>query len=83
MTMPQEPTYRQLDTWVRQGYLHPHNNGQGTGNHRYWPPAERRVADLMARLKNAGLDVPTAHRVARGDRELAPGITITIDGESP
>lgn len=74
--LPAGATYRQLDHWVRLGYLHP-LGGRGSGSVRAWPPGELAVADCMARLVAAGLRPEAAHRVARGG-DLAPGITIAI-----
>lgn len=59
-----EPTYRQLDYWVRRGYLHP-VGGVGHGNPRDWPLSELRVARAMAVLTEAGLTVKAAHDIAR------------------
>lgn len=62
-------TYRQLDYWIRAGYLHPlrRRGGEGTGSPRVWPDAER-----MAILACAGLTLPAAHHAARHDGFL-PG----------
>jgi len=81
------PTYRQLDHWVRRGYLNPGNANAGTGNYRQWPAGELRIANLMYRLIQAGLTPAAAARVARagvgGAAELAPGIRIVIDERPP
>ncbi len=71
-------TYRQLDHWVRRGFLHPRNPNPGSGYTTVWPAEELRVAARMGRLVKAGLVLDVAHRIARGDTILAPGITITI-----
>lgn len=64
-------TARQLDHWVRVGYLRPEGQG-GTGNAYDWPQAEVRAAVVMARLVEAGLTPAGAARAARdGCRELA------------
>lgn len=70
-------TYRQLDYWVRAGYLHPVPMGGkeraepvdgGTGNWRDWPNEELRMAREMGLLVAAGLIPEVAHRVARNRR---------------
>jgi len=70
-------TYRQLDHWVRSGYLKPNCAG-GSGFVREWPKGELRVANTMARLVAAGLPPALAARVARGEREIAPGVKVLV-----
>lgn len=76
-------SYRQLDHWVRKGWLQPGNATPGSGAWRTWGEEERGVARIMARLVVAGIPPELAHRVARagGSAELAPGIRIEV-GES-
>ena len=62
-------SYRQLDFWVRQGYLKP-THGGGSGVPREWPEEEVRVAEAMARLVAAGFRPAVAAKVARGEVEL-------------
>ena len=62
-------TYRQLDFWVRQGYLRPEHAG-GSGVARKWPAEEIRVLERMARLVRGGVVPSVAARVARGEAEL-------------
>lgn len=57
-------TYRQLDFWVRQGYLHPRHKG-GSGNARDFTGEEELVLTRMARLVNAGIRPDVAARAAR------------------
>jgi hypothetical protein len=76
--LPHGPSYRQLNTWVASGYLRPGNAGKGTGYPLQWTSAEAQVAGAMGRLVRAGLTVKAAARVARGDCELARGITVTV-----
>jgi hypothetical protein len=77
-------TYRQLDYWTRQGYLHPENGGAaaaGSGTYRRWPEAELTVARLMGRLTAASIPPDVAAKVARrwpAGYELAPGIWIKV-----
>jgi MerR-like DNA binding protein len=78
---PPGMSYRQLDYWVRRGYLRPGNVGAGSGSTRVWSKDELRVASLMARLVQAGLPPATASMVARsrGARfELAPGVVVRV-----
>lgn len=72
-------SYRQLDYWVRVGYLRPGNPTGGSGTVRSWPDDELAVAQTMARLVAAGLTVAAAHMVARGDAEIAPGVRVLVE----
>ena len=65
-------TYRQLDYWVRQGWLNPHHNG-GSGTSRDFTGDEYTVAIRMARLVNRGFTPAAAARVARASVEAASG----------
>jgi hypothetical protein len=71
-------TFRQLDFWTRKGWLRP-DGGVGTGYSRDFGGDEIRVAKVMARLVNAGVSPEAAHRAARGDGELAPGVRVDVD----
>lgn len=71
-------TFRQIDFWCRRGFLHP-TGGVGTGYSRDFPGDEIRVAKLMARLVHAGVTPEAAHRAARGNGELAPGVRVDVD----
>ncbi len=78
-------TYRQIDYWVRAGYLHPRHTG-GTGNPREWTREELRILRVMARLVNAGLQPATAAKAARSGSlltELAPGVTLHVSYDDP
>lgn len=57
-------TYRQLDMWVRWGYLHP-SAVPSQGFLREWPDDERFVAIEMGRLVRAGMQVSAAAELAR------------------
>jgi hypothetical protein len=59
-----DPTYRQLDHWVRKGYLRPYHEG-GTGNPREWPVREWAIAMQMKRLIDAGFTPAAAAEAAR------------------
>jgi len=79
-------TYRQLDWWTRQGYLHAREE-TGSGYSRSYTESEKNVARLMGRLVRVGFSAGFAGKVARafleGDREskvvdLGEGIKIRI-----
>lgn len=72
-------TYRQLDYWVRQDWLHPDNPDGGTGSRRTFPPSEVAVAKTMAILTAAGVAASAAARAARNGGWLAPGVHVTIE----
>jgi DNA-binding transcriptional MerR regulator len=79
-------SYRQLDTWTTRRYLRPDRPAAGTGTVRVWTADEAAVARRMAGLVRAGFTVEAAARLARypaGAVELAPGVTVVIDGEAP
>lgn len=81
-------SYRQLDYWVRRGYLRPEDALPGSGHSRAWSAHEIAVAREMKRLCDAGLSAELAARVARefvdGESliELAPGLTLDIEGDN-
>jgi hypothetical protein len=80
-------TYRQVDYWARAGYLRlgRERDGTGSGYWRIWPDEEVRVARLMARLTGAGFSPAVAHKVARGESQVAAGVYVLVDllGEEP
>ncbi len=79
-------TYRQLDHWVRQGYLKPGHVQRkkrkgGSGSPRIWPLSELETAKIMGRLAKAGLPLEMAHCIARSGQsrhEIAPGVWIEV-----
>jgi len=83
-------TYRQLDHWVRRGYLEPawvtNRTGNGRGTGREWTATEAPIACLMGRLTRGGLAPATAAAVARSAQAgqtrfvIAPGIVIEVTG---
>lgn len=91
-------SYRQLDYWVRQGYIHDRvrrRNGaeaehRSIGYIRDIPVQEEPVLLLMGRLVNAGFKPETAARIARetefhgevGTHLLGPGLQLKIYGEA-
>jgi hypothetical protein len=58
-------TYRMLDYWARQGWLHPES--RGSGYPRAWPQAELDIARRMGALVRSGLTVAAA---AEADPEI-------------
>lgn len=76
-------TYRQLDYWTRRGWLRPEpRKKETTGVPRVWPWPELHVARLMARLVAAGINPGVAHRAARSDGQLAPGVRVVLEEAS-
>jgi DNA-binding transcriptional MerR regulator len=85
-------SYRQLDYWSRSGYLRPVQAKPGSGTDRAWPEAEIRVANMMARLLTAGLELAVAARVARvaseadesgaGIVRLRGGVLLALDPQA-
>lgn len=82
-------TSRQVDFWVRQGYLLPGQPAPASGNARQWPEEEIRVAQLMARLVACGFTPADACDYARkvlGRRgspvrlTLARGVVLEVEG---
>ena len=73
-------SYRQLDYWVRKGFLQPAPGPEGSGRPRRWTAGEIELARTMGRLIRAGLPLETAHKVAlSGERcEIAPGVWIEV-----
>jgi MerR HTH family regulatory protein len=58
-------TYRQLDTWIRAGLIHPAGGVVGTGNFRSFTPDEVNVLAAMSDLVSAGLMPAAAAGLAR------------------
>jgi DNA-binding transcriptional MerR regulator len=58
-------SYRQLDYWIRVGYLHPDDAQAGTGSRRGWSETEIRVAALIFELERAGFRLEVAAEMAR------------------
>lgn len=87
-------TYRQLDYWVRAGWLLPRDEADdgrlrkiGTGNHRRWTLREYLTVDIMVRLTAAGIGLPLAAAVAReaveDDRREVTVNGVTIGWKAP
>lgn len=58
-------SYRQLDMWVRYGYLHPATTTGEAFADRVWPEDEALIAVEMGRLTRAGFTVRSAASIAR------------------
>lgn len=73
-------SYRQLDYWVRQGWLRPEYPHAGSGTRREWTNDELDVAVRMAKLVKAGLAHDIAANVARKGSEawLSPNVKVVI-----
>jgi len=80
-------SYRRLDYWSRIGLLRATNEGGGSGTRRKWPEHELRIAALIARLADVGIDLNVAAHHARaaideGARtyyaHLAEGVYLSI-----
>lgn len=80
-------TPRRIDHWTRNGWLRADTNTPGTGKHRRWPVSELRIAKLMVRMADAGLEPEVASRAARGlgpdgRVSLGDGIVLEITVEA-
>lgn len=91
LNAPGGPNARQLEEWVKAGYLRPvildagapATDTEPRRRARFsWPPAEQRVAVAMGRLVAAGLRPSAAEGVARhrtwGPVILGPGVVISL-----
>lgn len=91
-------SYRQLDHWIRKGYLHAVSYdwkdrvvpSGGSGNRRELKEGEMAVLTLMVRLMKAGFEVHSAAIIARrvilfqlDSIALDGGITISFNKEIP
>jgi len=76
-------TYRVLNYWTKQGYLHPEPSADGrsgTGIHQSWPDSEIPICRNMGRLVAEGLTVARSAAIARyGD----PGKVLEVLGSQP
>ena len=73
-------SYRQVDHWVRRGWLRPDNPHGGPGSVRQWTNDELDVAVRMAQLVKAGLAPEVAAKAAREGAEawLSPRVKVVI-----
>lgn len=73
-------SYRQIDHWVRRGWLRPDQPIPGSGNPREWTNEELDVARRMAALVNAGISPAVAADAARkgGEAWLSPHVKVTV-----
>lgn len=58
-------TYRQVDYWVRHGYLTPDRAQPGSGVARIWTPEDLRVAGVVAQLRRMGAAADAVKAAAR------------------
>jgi DNA-binding transcriptional MerR regulator len=78
-------TYRQLDYWIKLGYLKPDNAKDGSGSQRTWNGTEVAVAHLMIRLLRVGFIPKKASEIARSvvngepSTQLDQGIYLDIN----
>jgi len=77
-------TYRELDYWTQCGYIAPSatDGNPGSGNRRLWAPEDVRRVRLMVRAVRSGLAPAVAARVADGEREIGPGVLVSIEGQA-
>jgi hypothetical protein len=75
-------TYRQLDNWIRQGWVRPTGMG-GTGHPRGWPSRELAIALLMKRLTDSGFSPRVAADLARTAETLRSMYALTNDQPVP
>lgn len=79
-------SYRQLDYWIRFGYIEAENPTPGSGRRRVVAPEELLVAERMARLVAGGMAVAVAAIVARQPDEhveIARGVTVRVSEAKP
>lgn len=85
-------TFRQLDYWVRQGWVSPETEGSSNRSIRYWSKADIEKVTLMARMVHAGIDSAKAAKVAtvlmanpsdktRRSIKVGPGVYIVIESD--
>lgn len=80
-------TYRELDYWTRVGYLRAEPRPEGSGYDRDFPAGEVTVAVTIRRLRDAGVKVAVAARVARNAdgfkrpvaERLGVGVTVIVE----
>lgn len=76
-------TGRQLDHWVRRGYIEA--DLPGSGHHRVWPEDQVRRVRNLVRLTNAGVELEVAAAVAsqleEGQTEVDLGGGVTLELE--
>lgn len=73
-------TYRQLDSWTRQGYINPDNRGEtGTGSRRDYDFREVEVIERMVALVASGVIAKTASEIARNNPEAHAALTKALE----
>lgn len=71
----EDVSYRQLDHWVRCGYLKPVEAYPGSGHVRSWPHDELDVVQRMIWLVNCGFKPASAAGLAR-----AKSFSLVVNG---
>jgi len=74
------PTYRQLDSWTRDGLLTVSMKGDRHGLYRDWAADEVAVAFLVARLVDLGFSVELAFHLARTKPDAEGVRSLILDG---
>jgi hypothetical protein len=69
-------TWRQLDWWVRAGYLKPSTPARGFGSVRRFPPSEAEIAAYALELITAGFTASAALGHARTLIETQAPVTL-------
>lgn len=91
LTRAGDISYRQLDYWVRKGYVQPRTPAIGSGSRRDYGADEERVLKVMGRLVNTvGMEPRAAAQIARsatyedgcGYVRLGSGLLLKIYGEA-
>lgn len=72
--------YRQVDYWVRQGWLQPLYPASGSGVRRRWPAAEVAIVRRMVQLVRVGMHPRTAAHCARNGYTtwLSDSVRVTV-----
>jgi DNA-binding transcriptional MerR regulator len=70
-------TYRQLDTWTRNGLISSEQDAYGSGVHRTYSDSEARVATMLGRLVSIGFTPAKGAPIAR---ILADGLAVEVGG---
>lgn len=81
-------SYRQLDYWVRKGYVKPFAMVAGSGTHREFTEEEVNIVRMAARLIRRGFTIPAALDTARampvggGIIDIGEGVRVAIGMDS-
>jgi len=72
-------THRQLNNWVRQGWLLPDGGVRGTGNQQWFSGDQVARTVVMADLTNAGVLPAVAYRLVMGDSSALDAFRAALD----